>query len=597
MTQTTSSPLGRSPLRRSLARSLVFLLTAQVAAPPVFAQRAQQSSSRGSVRSTNRQPGSGGSWSNARTSGSTSRTTSGNTSSRTTQVQTDSGRSATGSRNVSKEGDTVTVDRTATGSEGASVNKQKEYELEDGRVESVSRDVSATNRSGQSAQYQGKAEREGAGWTFEGEGTNRYGQDVEVEGAAIRGPGGTRAVADIEGGRYGDRTVAAWKPYGGPTYVASLPYGARPYPYYGRPYYGHGGVYYRPYGGVYYVVPPPYGYCCYTSSDMAAAVMLTMVGMSLLYKDGVYYEKTYVQGQEQYNVVPAPAGASLPPGSVPPAEAATVTVAGTTYYYYANTFYKVAPKNGQMGFVVVQKPAGVTTLAALPADIQPQQAGSLTYLVSGGKHYMPYLDATGNEQYIVVDSPKAQAPAAAAPTATRAVPLTLPAGTPLTVRLSGEISSGVNKAGDRFQGNLDQDLVAGGQLVAARGARVYGRVAQALAGTGMGGAPSLALELTDVEVAGRVVPVVTGKVQAQGEAKKPGKKIVGGAALGAGIGAAIDGGEGAAWGAAAGAVVGTAAAKKSPGNQVAFAAGAALEFRTAQPLTVEKLVTVQASGA
>jgi len=197
-----------------------------------------------------------------------------------------------------------------------------------------------------------------------------------------------------------------------------------------------------------------------------------------------------------------------------------------------------------------------------------------------------------------VDAPGGQAAAAGGPpTTTRAVPLTLPAGTLLIVRLTGEVSSGVQKTGDRFQGNLDNDLVAGGQLVASRGARVYGRVAQVVAGTGTGTAPVLALELTDIEVAGRVVPVVTSRVQAQGEAKKAGKKVLGGAALGAGIGAAIDGGEGAAWGAGIGAVAGAAAAKKSPGNQVAFASASALEFRTQQPLTVEKLVTVQAPGA
>ncbi len=52
----------------------------------------------------------------------------------------------------------------------------------------------------------------------------------------------------------------------------------------------------------------------------------------------------------------------------------------------------------------------------------------------------------------------------------------------------------------------------------------------------------------------------------------------------------IDGGEGAAWGAATGAVVGIAAAKSSPGNQVAIAAGTAVEFRLARPLSVEIVV-------
>jgi hypothetical protein len=72
------------------------------------------------------------------------------------------------------------------------------------------------------------------------------------------------------------------------------------------------------------------------------------------------------------------------------------------------------------------------------------------------------------------------------------------------------------------------------------------------------------------------------------EAKKVGKKVIGAAALGAGIGGMIDGGEGAAWG--AGAVVGVAAAKSSPGNQVTIAAGTAVEFRLARPLSVDIVV-------
>jgi hypothetical protein len=573
------------------AVSLVLLLLA----PPAWAQRRGGGGGRGSVRSVNRSPGGGGSWSGSRGSGSTSRTTSGDSSRRTTTYESRSGRSATATRDVSRDGDTVTVDRNVQGSQGGSVNKQKEYKLDDGRVESVERDVQATDRAGRTAEWEGKAEREGAGWEFEGEGKNRYGQDVSAEGYAGRGAYGRGVVADVEGGRYGDRTVAAGRAYGGSGYVTQLPAGYRPYSYYGRPYYGYGGAYYRPYYGGYYPVPPPYGYCCYHDDDLVGAIALTMVGTALLMDDGVTYEKTYVEGETQYKVVPAPEGLNVPANALP-ADVATVTVSGTTFYFHANTFYKVAPKDGQLGFVVVQKPAGVVSVAALPEDVQPQQAGTLTYLVSGGKHYMPYLDAAGKEEYIVVDAPKA--PAGSAPgTVAQTVPLTLPAGTSLTVRLSSEVSSGTAKTGARFQGNLDQDLVVGGQLVAGKGARVSGRVVEAKAGTGMGGAPLLKLELTDIEIAGRVTPVVTEKVEAKGEGKKPTKKILGGAALGAGIGAAIDGGEGAAWGAGIGAVAGTAAASKSPGNQVAFAAGTAVAFRTTQPLTVQKTVAVQAQGA
>ncbi|HJS56729.1 MAG TPA: DUF6515 family protein, partial [Vicinamibacteria bacterium] len=504
-----------SRVTTSLALSLVAVLLA----PPAWAQRRGGGGGRGSVRSVNRTP-SGGSWSGSRGSGSTSQTRSGDSSHRTTTYDSQSGRSATATRDVNRDGDTVTVDRNVQGSQGGSVSKQKEYQLDDGRVESVERDVRATDRSGRTAEWEGKAEREGAGWEFEGEGKNRYGQDVSAEGYAGRGAYGRGVVADVEGGRYGDRTVVAGKPYGGRGYVSTLPAGYRPYNYYGRPYYGYGGAYYRPYYGGYYPVPPPYGYCCYHDDDLVGAIALTMVGTALLVDDGVYYEKTYVEGETQYKVVPAPEGASVPANALP-ADVATVTVAGTVYYFHANTFYKVAPKDGQLGFVVVQKPTGVVTLKELPADVKPEQAGTLTYFASGGKHYMPYLDAAGAEQYIQVDSPKGQVAGTA--TATKTVPVTIPAGTTLTVRLASEVSSGSAKAGSRFQANLEQDLLVGGQLVAGRGARVSGRVAEAKAGTGMGGAPVLALELTDIEIGSRVTPIVTEKVQAKGEGKKPTK--------------------------------------------------------------------------
>jgi hypothetical protein len=587
-----------SPLRAFAAILSALLLVLPEA--PAYAQRAR-SGGRGSVRSVNRNPGSGGSWSGPRTSGSTSRTATSDGSSRTTTAQTRSGQSATASRDVSRSGDEVTVDRNVQTSSGASKSSQKTYEMDDGRVESVERDVQATNRYGQSADWEGKAERSGYGWEFEGEGHNRYGDKVEAEGYGARGRYGAGVVADVEGGRYGDRTVVAGRAYGAPVHAATLPYGARPYSYRGHAYYGHAGVYYRPYhyhGVAYYhYIPPPWG--CYYTTVPVGAIALTVAGMALLYSDGTYYKTTYVEGATQYQVVAPPAGATLPAGTSLPADRASITIAGVTYYLYGNTFYKRVVTNGQEAFVVVTKPAGVITVKALPAEFEPMQAGSMMYFRTKDRWYLTYLDPGGEELYVVVDPPPGAVPAvptqnaAAAPAPAPAakpktVTLTAAATTPLTVRMAAEVSSGTAQAGQRFQGNLDRDLVAAdGRVVATRGTRVYGRVVAAKAGTGTGGAPQLSLELTDVEVGGRVVPLSTEPLSFTGEAKKAGKKVLGGAALGAGIGGMIDGGEGAAWGAAAGAVVGVAAAKSSPGNQVAVAAGTAVEFRLAAPLSVD----------
>jgi len=601
-----------SPLHATAAVALTLLLVLPEA--PVYAQRRGGGGgrSRGSVNSVNRSaPGTGGSWSGPRTSGTTSRTATGSGSSRTTTATTRSGQSATGSRDVSKSGDEVTVDRNVQTSSGASKSSQKTYEMDDGRVQSVERDTQATSRTGQTAEWEGKAERSGYGWEFEGEGKNRYGQDVKAEGYGARGPYGGGVVADVEGGRYGDRTVVAGRAYGGPVHAASLPYGARPYNYYGHSYYHHGGAYYHPYyyhGAPYYhYMPPPWG--CYYTTVPVGAIALTIAGMALLYSDGTYYQTTYVEGATQYQVVAPPAGASLPAGTSLPADRATLTVAGVTYYLYGNTFYKRVVTDGKESFVVVTKPTGVVAVKALPADFEPMQAGSMVYFRSKDRYYANYLDPSGEELYLVVDAPKGAVPAipaapeagqpkaaAAAPAPApaakpRTVTLTAQAGRPLTVRVATEVNSGTAQAGQRFQGNLDTDLVADdGRVVATRGTRVYGRVVAAKAGTGTGGAPQLSLELTDVEVGGRVVSISTAPVSFTAEAKKAGKKVLGGAALGAGIGGMIDGGEGAAWGAAAGAVVGVAAAKSSPGNQVAVAAGTAVEFRLARPLSVDIVV-------
>jgi hypothetical protein len=599
-----------APWRACAAVALTLLLVLPEA--PAYAQRRGGGGgrSRGSVSSVNRSaPGTGGSWSGPRTSGTTSRTATSDGSSRTTTASTRSGQSATGTRDVSKSGDEVTVDRNVQTSSGASKSSQKTYEMDDGRVESVERDVQATSRSGQTAEWEGKAERSGYGWEFEGEGKNRYGQEVEAEGYGARGPYGGGVVADVEGGRYGDRTVVAGRGYGGPVHAASLPYGARPYSYWGRPYYGYGGAYYRPYhyhGVPYYAyMPPPWG--CYYSTVPVGAIALTVAGMALLYSDGTYYQTTYVEGATQYQVVAPPAGASLPAGTSLPADRASITISGVTYYLYGNNFYKRVVADGKESFVVVTKPAGVVAVKALPEDFEPMQAGSMIYFRSKSRWYLTYLDPSGEELYVVVDPPAgavpavsgepgAQAAAAPAPAPApagkpKAVTLTARAGMPVTVRVAAEVSSGTAQAGQRFQGNLDSNLLADdGRVVATKGTRVYGRVVAAKAGTGTGGAPQLTLELTDVEVGGRVVPLSTEPVSFTSEAKKAGKKVVGGAALGAGIGGMIDGGEGAAWGAAAGAVVGVAAAKSSPGNQVAVAAGTALEFRLARPLSVDIVV-------
>ena len=511
-----------------------------------------------------------------------------------------------GNRNVSKSGDEVTVDRNVQSTSGASKSSQKTYEMDDGRVESVERNTQATNRQGQTASYEGKAERSGAGWEFEGEGNNRYGQEVEAEGYGARGRYGSGVVADVEGGRYGDRTVVAGRAYGGPVYASQLPYGARPYPYHGRSYYAYGGAYYRPYAyrGVHYYgyMPPPWG--CYYSTVPVGAIALTVAGMALLYSDGTYYKTTYVEGATQYQVV-APAGRREPARGHGAARRPHGPHHRRSDVLRLRQHFLQARGGERQGKLRGGDQAGGRGGGQGPARGRRADAGRQHHVLPLQEPLLPHLPRSQRRGAVhrrgsagrcrargAERAPTGQASAApAAPASAAPKPavasLNLPPGTPLTVRVSTEINSGTAKAGQRFQGNLDADLVADGRVVATRGTRAYGRVVSAKAGTGTGGAPALTIELTDIEVGGRVIPLSTDPQAFTGEAKKAGKKVLGGAALGAGIGAMVDGGEGAAWGAGIGAGGGRGEGRElsrqpgraGPGHGRRVSAGQALDRR------------------
>ena len=149
----------------------------------------------------------------------------------------------------------------------------------------------------------------------------------------------------------------------------------------------------------------------------------------------------------------------------------------------------------------------------------------------------------------------AAAPPPAAPVRAVVEHVDVPVGTLLVARLATEVSSATAQVGNRFQGFLDQDLAANGRMIAPQGAKVYGVVSAVDSGSKMKGHPTLSVTLTDMQVGGRVMSIKTQPVNVSGGTASGGKKLVGGAALGATIGAIAGGGEGAAIGAAAGAGV------------------------------------------
>jgi hypothetical protein len=166
--------------------------------------------------------------------------------------------------------------------------------------------------------------------------------------------------------------------------------------------------------------------------------------------------------------------------------------------------------------------------------------------------------------------------------------VTVPAGTSLLIRMVDSVDSSKQKAGYRFTANLETNLQVDDVVVAPRGTTVYGRLDTAQAAGRMSGGAELVLELTDVVINGTAYPLLTSDydVRSQGKGGKTGKKIVGGAGLGALIGGIAGGGKGAAIGVASGAAAGTAVSAAGKGQQVSVPSESLLQFRLQQPASL-----------
>jgi hypothetical protein len=566
-----------------------------------------QQRSRGSVSATSRASSRG------------TATRSGNTVSRTSA----SG-NVSGSKSATKTEDGYNVNKSVTTEGGASKSVNKDVNVEDREVQ---RNSTTTNKWGQSATRERTVEGQGGYATIEGSAKTSTGREASADLVAGRTVYGQPAVAGSVNTKYnGNYNVAAARnPYGGYTKAVAGPYGGkvtttlpsgyRTTSYYGRPYYCYGGVHYRPYTyhGVHYYYPVPVPYYAYYPAPPVGAIIVMVAGVSyMMAKDGSYSKQTTSsEGKVVYQSVPPPTGASV---KALPAERVLVTVSGTTYYLSANAFYRRVMNGSQETFVSVTPPAGVVFVAALPANFEVVQLNTMYFLASG-QYYVPYLSADGKELYVMVDRPpqpppQAGAPAAApagAPAAARASgpsaeeapavrtvkeSFTVAAGTLLVVRLAAELSSDKAKAGDRFQGFLDQDLASDGRLVAPAGAKVYGMVSAADSASKMKGTASLSVTLTDMQVGGQVLSLKTQPLSVKGGTGSGAKKLVGGAAVGAAIGAIAGGGEGAAWGAAAGAGVGGAAAAAGSVKAAVIPAQSPQAFTLAAPLQVDIMTNV-----
>lgn len=224
-------------------------------------------------------------------------------------------------------------------------------------------------------------------------------------------------------------------------------------------------------------------------------------------------------------------------------------------------------------------------------------ADSVNMLINGKVQTYPVADvllvdfsSSAPAATVPTPAPKAR-PMAAAPAASASArtAVTVPAGAQLRVRMIDTVDSQTDKVGDKFQATLDQPLTQNGELVAARDSTVYGRLVSSSQAGRIQGRSELRLELTGINIGGRIVPISTSTYEVAGKSRgrQTAERTGIGAGLGAVIGAIAGGGRGAAIGAGIGGGAGAASQVITHGQDVHIPSETLLNFALAQPLTVQ----------
>lgn len=166
--------------------------------------------------------------------------------------------------------------------------------------------------------------------------------------------------------------------------------------------------------------------------------------------------------------------------------------------------------------------------------------------------------------------------------------LTIPAGTPITIRLQQRLSSATAVPGQRFEGVVDEPIVVGDQIVVPVGATVQGHVIAARRSGRLRHPGELGLTLDRVTVDQQIILLNTSQVVARGHSHKKRNWgwIGGGTGGGALIGALAAGGKGALIGGGIGAAAGTTTAFFTGKKDVVFGNERLLRFRLNQEVSV-----------
>jgi hypothetical protein len=254
---------------------------------------------------------------------------------------------------------------------------------------------------------------------------------------------------------------------------------------------------------------------------------------------------------------------------------------------------------------VVAAALGTLALASQPVTVTMQDSSQIKGTFAGGSADEIKVVVAGqtltlktaNIEAVKLDSGPAANPAQAFTPinpvlATPAAPqagTTIPANTPVVVRLIDSADSSRDSLGKEYRASLDEPLVnPSGEVVAPRGSDVLIVLTNRQESGHFAGKTELRLALRSLTIQGKRYDASSTDVVEASSSRttRSGKAIGGFAAAGAVIGAIAGGGKGAAIGAGSGATLGTLGEVFTSGQRVRVPSETRLTFRLQQPLLV-----------
>jgi hypothetical protein len=175
----------------------------------------------------------------------------------------------------------------------------------------------------------------------------------------------------------------------------------------------------------------------------------------------------------------------------------------------------------------------------------------------------------------------------APPRAAKFREITLPAETPLAIRLDTSVSTSTSAVESPVHGTLAESIVRNGVTVVPAGAVVRGAISSVRPSGRVKGRASISMAFDDLAIGGTHHAIDARFARTAPAGKSRDAKTIGiPAAGGAVLGAILGGKKGAAIGAAAGGGAGTAVVLTTPGRDISLQAGTLLSLHAGRVLTV-----------